>query len=154
MSATLPDTFVRWMIHRDLGEVLNIEAESFDHPWTDDEFVRCLRTRNAIGMVVESGGSVVGYMIYELCQRKLRLVNFAVAADRRRQGIGRVMIDKLKNKLSSDRRTRIEMLLRETNISGHLFFRACGFRATSVVRGLYEDTDEDAYLFQYRFESE
>jgi hypothetical protein len=31
-----------------------------------------------------------------------------------------------------------------------LFFRACGFRAVSVVRGYYADSPEDAYVMQFR----
>ncbi len=44
---------IRWMIRRDMPEVLAIEATSFEFPWLDDDFVRTLRRRNCIGMVAE-----------------------------------------------------------------------------------------------------
>ena len=59
------------------------------------------------------------------------------------------MIDKLVGKLSSQRRTRITLEVRETNLAAQLFFRASGFRATSVLRDFYDDSPEDAYLMQY-----
>jgi ribosomal-protein-alanine N-acetyltransferase len=61
------------------------------------------------------------------------------------------MANKLISKLSSQRRSRITLEVRETNLSAQLFFRNSGFRAVSVLRGFYEDTPEDAYLMQYRY---
>ena len=42
---------IRWMIRRDMPEVLQTEQESFEHSWTEEDFLRCLRQRNCIGMV-------------------------------------------------------------------------------------------------------
>ena len=36
---------IRWMIRRDMPEVLQIEAASFEFPWLEDDFIRCLRQR-------------------------------------------------------------------------------------------------------------
>ena len=142
---------IRWMIRRDMLEVLNIEAESFEFPWLEEDFIRCLRQRNCIGMVAEHEDRVVGFMVYELNKTRLHVLNFAVAADCRRLGVGSRMIGKLVGKLSSQRRSRILLEVRETNLAAQLFFRENGFRAVSVLRDYYEDTPEDAYLMQYRY---
>ena len=44
---------IRWMIRRDMPEVLGIENSSFEFSWSEDDFIRCLRQRNCIGMVAE-----------------------------------------------------------------------------------------------------
>lgn len=142
---------IRWMIRRDMASVLDIEEKSFEFPWSEEEFVRCLRQRNCIGMVAEQGDAVIGFMIYELHKNRLHLLNFAVAPNCRRLGAGRAMIDKLASKLSGDRRNRIMLEVRETNLEAQLFFRQLGFKAISVLREFYEDTPEDAYLMQYRY---
>ena len=98
---------IRWMIRRDMPEVLAIEHASFEFPWCEEEFLRVLRQRNCIGMVAEYGERVVGFMIYELHKNKLHVLNFAVHPEFRRQGVGRQMVAKLVGKLSSHRRTRI-----------------------------------------------
>ena len=54
-------------------------------------------------------------------------------------------------KLSNQRRTRIVLEVRETNLAAQVFFRSMGFRAVSVLRDFYDDTTEDAYLMQYRY---
>jgi ribosomal-protein-alanine N-acetyltransferase len=140
---------IRWMIRRDMAEVLEIERSSFEFPWFEEEFIRCLRQRNCIGMVAEHAERVVGFMIYELHKTRLHILNFAVAADVRRRGVGRQMLEKLIGKLSSQRRTRITLEVRETNLAAQVFFRANGFKATSVLHDFYDDSPEDAYLMQF-----
>jgi [ribosomal protein S18]-alanine N-acetyltransferase len=142
---------IRWMIRRDMPEVLAIENRSFEFPWSDEDFIRCLRQRNCIGMVAEYDERVVGFMIYELHKNRLHVLNFAVRPEFRRRGVGTSMIRKLIGKLSDQRRNRILLEIRETNLDAQLFFRACGFRAISVLREFYEDSPEDAYLMQFRY---
>jgi ribosomal-protein-alanine N-acetyltransferase len=141
---------IRWMIRRDMPEVLQTEQSSFEFAWTEEDFLRCLRQRNCIGMVAEQGEKVIGFMIYELHKTKLHILNFAVYPTCRRCGIGAQMAAKLITKLSSHRRTRITLEVRETNLAAQLFFRAQGFRAVRVLRGYYEDSGEDAFLMQYQ----
>ena len=141
---------IRWMIRRDMPEVLQTEQESFAYAWTEEDFLRCLRQRNCIGMVAEHGEKVVGFMIYELHKAKLHILNFAVHPHYRRGGVGAQMVVKLISKLSSHRRTRITLEVRETNLIAQLFFRSQGFKAVRVLRAFYEDSGEDAFLMQYR----
>src|SRR6476661_7079231 len=107
---------IRWMIRRDMPEVLVAEQED----------------------------QVVGFMIYELHKTKLHVLNFAVAPEWRRFGIGGQMVLKLIGKLSSHRRTKITLAVRESNLAAQLFFRSQAFKATRVLRGYYEDSGEDA----------
>jgi len=141
---------IRWMIRRDMPEVLQTETESFEVAWTEEDFLRCLRQRNCIGMVAEQGEKVVGFMIYELHKSKLHILNFAVQPAHRRSGVGAQMVAKLISKLSSHRRTKITLEVRETNLPAQLFFRTQGFKAMRVMRSYYDDSGEDAFLMQYR----
>ncbi len=142
---------IRWMIRRDMPEVLTAETSSFEFPWSEEDFIRCLRQRNCIGMVAEYDEQVVGFMIYELHKNRLHILNFAVNPEFRRRGVGEQMVGKLISKLSHQRRNRIMLEVRETNLAAQLFFRQAGFRAVSVLRDFYDDTIEDAYLMEYRF---
>ncbi|MSU77612.1 MAG: ribosomal-protein-alanine N-acetyltransferase [Gemmataceae bacterium] len=142
---------IRWMIRRDMPEVIQAEQLSFDYAWAEEDFLRCLRQRNCIGMVAEHGEKVVGFMIYELHKNKLHILNFAVHPAWRRNGVGAQMVAKLISKLSSHRRTRITLEIRETNLPAQLFFSHEEFRAVRVLRSFYEDSGEDAFLLEYRF---
>lgn len=150
------DLKIRWMIRRDMPEVLEIENEVFPNPDTEQEFRDYLRNRNVIGMVSvvgetkEERGKVVGYMVYELHKSKLIIDNFAVSPWYWRSGVGRRMVEKLKGKLSRERRRRLECFIREGNLDAQLFFKAMGFVAEEIRYGHYgELSEEDAYLFAY-----
>lgn len=145
---------IRWMIRRDMPEILEVETRSFEFPWSEEDFIRCLRQRNCIGMVAEYDGHVVGFMIYELHKARLHILNFSVNPECRRLGVGTQMIQKLVSKLSPQRRTKILLEVRETNLAAQLFFRSSGFRATMVLRDFYDDTTEDAYLMAFLYQSD
>ncbi len=140
---------IRWLIRRDMPDVLAIEQGSFEYAWTEEDFLACLRQRNCIGMVAEADGKIVGFMIYELHKARLRLLNFAVAPEARRQNVGCQMIRRLVDKLSQQRRKEIALEVRETNLPAQLFFKSQGFTALGVLRDRYDDTTEDAYLMRY-----
>ena len=145
---------VRWMVRRDFPEVLAIEQACFEFPWKEDDFLHCLRQRNCIGMVAEYEGRVVGFMIYEVPKNRIHLLNVATAPEFRQKGVARQMIQKLVGKLINQRRTRIVLEVRETNLQALVFFRALGFRATLVLKNFYEEMNEDAYVLQYRLHEE
>lgn len=140
---------IRWMIRHDMPQVQNIEDDSFEWPWSEEEFIRCLRQRNSIGMVATYGDTVAGFMVYELNKSHLDVLDFAVAAEYRRRGVGSAMVAKLVSKLSHQRRKEICLSCRERNLAGQVFFRSQGFRAVNVLRDFYEDTTEDAIRFVY-----
>ncbi len=129
---------IRWMIRRDMPAVLGIENACFEFAWNEEDFIRCLRQRNCIGMVAEEDDQVVGFMIYELHKNRLHILNFAVHPSHRRSGIGRAMINKLLGKLSHERRNRIMLEVRETNLVAQLFFKCdrfpCDFGASRFLR--------------------
>ena len=53
-------------------------------------------------------------------------------------------------KLSTHRRLKITLAVRERNLAAQVFFRSHDFRATKVLRTYYEDSGEDAFQMEYR----
>ena len=145
---------IRWLIRRDMTEVLDIERASFEFAWTEEDFLCCLRQRNCIGMVAEHNHEIVGFMIYELHKSMLRILNFAVAPGAQRKAVGGQMIGRLVDKLSQQRRKEIVLEVRETNLAAQMFFKNQNFRAVTVLRNHYDDTAEDAYYMLYRLAAE
>lgn len=137
---------VRWMIRRDLPEVIEIDKRSYLRPWDEEDFLRELRHRNTIGMVAEEGDWVSGFMIYELKNGRLDVLRLAVADDRRNQGIGAALIGKLKGKLSPNRRRMIRFDIPELDAS----IPACRFLVShGFLSCLIRDASEDVYRFDY-----
>ena len=141
---------MRWLIRRDMPQVLHIEGQSFQSPWTDEDFLFYLCRDCHIGMVAEHQERIVGFMVYEIFRKQIHVLNFAVDPSRRRQSVGSQMVDVLVRKLFQQRREEIILEVRERNLPAQLFFRQQGFLACSVLRKYYSDTTEDAYEMIYR----
>lgn len=146
---------IRWLIRRDMPQVISIEEMVFPYPWSEQEFIAVLGQRNAIGSVIEEPRTdrIVGFMIYELHPQRFQLLSIAVHPTFQRQGYGRALLDKLYGKLSSCRRQQIVTEVRETNLNAQLWLQSCGYVATEVVRSPYVDSPEDAYQFACYFGS-
>ena len=143
--------YIRYLIRRDLSQVLEIDNACFEFVWTKEDFIDCLRQKNCIGMVIEHEHKIIGFMIYEFNKHFLKLLDFAVRPSHQRRGFGTQMIDCLKDKIGQQRRNRNEICceIRESNLPAQLFFRAQGFTAVDVLKNHYDDTDEDAYLLSF-----
>ncbi len=148
------DVQIRWLIRRDMAEVLRIEQASAPNPWNDEDFLCCLRQRNCIGMVAEHNHRILGFMIYELHKSRLHILNFAVAPELRRHGIGTQMVTRLVDKLSQQRRSEILIEIREGNLDAQLFFKDQAFKAVCVLRRHFDDTEEDAYIMRFQLNAE
>ena len=145
---------VRWMVRRDFAQVLAIEQACFEFPWTEEEFRQCLQQPNCLGIVAEHEGRVVGFVIYETPKSRIFLTNIAVDPEFQRRNVARQMIQKLVSKMIYQRRHRIMIEIRETNLSALLCFRALGFRVATILKNFYEGQSEDAYVLQYRLGAE
>ena len=136
---------VRWMIRRDMPEVINICND------TDEYLTSLLRQRDCIGMVAEIGERIVGMMVYELHKQELLIIRCVVHPSYRRQGIGRLMMSKLTAKLSPSRRTKMKFIVSEHSFGGLQFLKKLGFKATKVLRNQFSDWEDswDGYLMKY-----
>lgn len=142
---------ISWAGERHMAAILDIEARSFLQPWTRITFLNILRQRYVIIMAAEVQDRVLGFMVYELHKSRLHLINFAVAPEFRRCGVGTQLVQKLIGKLHAARRTKILVEVSERNLDAQLFFRALGFRAESILPAFFDDGSEqiDAYLMEY-----
>lgn len=149
---TSPGEQIRWLIRRDMDEVMAIENGCFAIPWSEEDFLCALRQRNCIGTVFEDRHRILGFMIYELHKSRLHLANIAVMPEMHRKKIGAKMIQRLVDKLSQQRRRCITAHVREGNLAAQLFFQQCRFRCVETIKNAYDDSIEDAYVMRYRLE--
>jgi GNAT superfamily N-acetyltransferase len=121
----------RWMIRRDVPDVLAIAA-STHLPFDEDQLIRWLRRCDCIGRVAEHSERLVGFSVYRLLAHKLDLEYFAVHPDFRGQGVGRKLIGDLLSKLSPayGKRYVLDCMIPETDLELLQFFRHFGFVGT------------------------
>ena len=150
MTTTHAALHLRWAIRADLPDILAIEQASFPQPWTKADFLRALRTRNTIGYVAMQCDTVVGYIVCQLHQASIDVLNIAVSPAMRRRGIGRMMMAAKKKKLLPDRRHSLTAMTSETNLVGQQFLRGCGLQCTEIREpGDGHQWDCSAYCFEF-----
>ncbi len=144
-----------WLCRFHLPEVMEIERTSFDMPWTERELMRVLRGKKVVGRVVVGlDDAVRGFYVVDLQRRWIDLLNIAVHPDYRRRGIGTIMVENLASKINPlHPRLGVATNVSDKNLTGHLFFRALGFRATGVIQDAYDEIPGDAYHFELRVKS-
>lgn len=146
--------YVQWMVRSQLEDVVAIDAASYPIPWSEKQFIACLRQRESQGRVVIDDGRVLGYMIYRTMQRtpqqpaRVWIDRLAISAGFRRRGLGTKLIDKAKDRLVGGRYGAIRMFVSELNLDGQLFCRAMRMRCIETWSELY-GPHHDGYLMEY-----
>lgn len=142
---------VSYMNMTDMREAVAIDRESFPHqPWTLDDF-RFMNSRPyTTCKVADMDGHAAGYVVYTMLRCKgLFVERIGVAADARRRGVGRMLIEHVVRVLRhSDARKVIALKVREGNLDAQLFYRSLGFKCVRVSQGHYAYLNEDAYVFE------
>lgn len=156
-TETRPIVHVRWMIRRDMPEVLAAEQEGFRPPLmalASEDVVYFLKQRSSIGFVAEVSDRVAGYVLMTLEKQRLSIARLAVREQYRGQGVGAALVAKVVSKLSkqggvSKDRSLVVARVPESLTGAHLFFRSLGWRCSRVIKGGCLDNGEDEYEFRY-----
>lgn len=138
------------MKREDLPEILAIERESFQTPWTEGMFVDELSTKHAQCLVVkveiEGKAVIAAYIIFWLVAGEVHLHNLAVKREFRRQGLAHSLMKLMRSIAAQLGTTRLLLEVRVSNTEAIGLYRKCGF----VVKGrrprYYSDTQEDALI--------
>ncbi len=142
---------IRWMIRRDMPEVMRTERASFEFAWTEDDFLRCLRQRNCIGMVAEENDQIAGFMIYELHKTRLNVPQLVPHPTSPRMGIEvELLIAKLEYKLVSHHRQKITLAVREPQSGCPNVLPQPRFPGDQVASQVLRGHGEDAYHMEFR----
>lgn len=138
MSAILkqPALDFRPMQADDLEQVLEIERQSYPHPWTQLIFSDCLHAGYSC-WVCGKHGVVEAYGILSVAAGESHLLNICVRAESRQQGIGRKM---LRHLISIARRHEAEVIfleVRPSNTSARALYEDEGFNELGNRRDYY-----------------
>jgi len=138
---------IRGWIRSDFGSMMEIEKFSFREKWNPFKFGTILGSRTVRGWVVEEDQvGVVGFLIASNARDTITILNMGIHPEYRREGVGTVLINAMKNRLSQGMKTRIQANVEEELLPVHQFLRSNGFRANVEKKA-------KVYLFDYRKEN-
>jgi ribosomal-protein-alanine N-acetyltransferase len=138
----------------DVPELLALERQSFTHPWSEGNFREVVADPSPVTALVlrESRGegrtAVVAYCICQLVADELHILDLVVAAERRRQGLGRWLLGFALERAGRRGAARAFLEVRRSNEAALGLYRALGFRLLAERRDYYRDPGEDALVLE------
>lgn len=135
-------------MHSDLDKILEIERVSFPAPWTRTMFVEEMSNRSARLVVFLEEKRIVGYMCFWEVLDEAHLLNIAVHPDRRGQGYGKFMMERLEEICLKDGLKRIILDVGRRNVRARGLYRACGFQSIGFRKNYYTVVKDDAVVME------
>ena len=133
----------------DLDAVLGIERASFSMPWSRGAFLyEMQQNRVARCWVMREDEGVVGYLCLWEVADEVHITNIAVRPDRRRRGLGRMLLGGILDEARQRRIRQVVLEVRPSNAEARTLYESFGFRVVGRRRGYYYDTGEDALIME------
>lgn len=127
----------------DFAQVLDIEGESFNHPWSFDKFVDFINKPNTSATVATIAGRVVGYMLIErigdIGGERLHIAHIAVSPAHRGQGTGSTMVNSLEG-------NTVTLNLRRSNVKAQRLYYELGFKIVRTLPQHYADGEDGFFM--------
>ena len=141
-----------------LKPILAIEKEAFTFTPQDDP-VNLLKTwlkeqQVYVLLSGKNGEEVVGYSVSGLSphpneSERGYIFAIAIKADYRRQGFGRLLLNKTCDLLCKLGATKIDLDVRESNIRARNLYEKLGFKRYSIRENLYPDGENSVIYLKY-----
>ncbi len=145
-------TFRPMQLH-DVAVVAEIDRVSFPTPWSETTYRQELRTNIAAYLYVavdsamaELDSQIVGYIGFWFIADEAHISTIAVHPDRRRQGLGRLILDYALDQARTLGAHLVTLEVRESNQAAIHLYEQFGFEVRGRRPGYYRDTDEDALI--------
>ncbi|MFA7339836.1 MAG: GNAT family N-acetyltransferase [Candidatus Obscuribacterales bacterium] len=133
----------------DLAPVLDIEGESFNHPWSFDKFVDFINKPNSSATIATIAGRVVGYMLIERERtnevtgegsgERLHIAHIAVSPAHRGNGTGSTMVNSLEG-------NTVTLNLRRSNTKAQRLYYELGFKIVRTLPQHYADGEDGFFM--------
>ena len=135
-AVAIRDITFRPMREADLGDVLAIEREAYEFPWSRETFRDCIRVGYSC-RVLEFEGRVNAYGMLQIAAGKARLLNLCVRRKLHRRGLGRRLLALLIDVARSHRSRAVFLEVRPSNAAARRLYDSMGFAEVGVSRGYY-----------------
>ena len=135
-AVAIRDITFRPMREADLGDVLAIEREAYEFPWSREIFRDCIRVGYSC-RVLEFEGGVNAYGMLQVAAGKARLLNLCVRRKLHRRGLGRRLLALLIDVARSHRSRAVFLEVRPSNAAARRLYDSMGFAEVGVSRGYY-----------------
>lgn len=137
---------VRRMEAEDAAAVAEIEYQSFPDPWSQKGVLETAANPQSICLTAEKAGRIVGYLLAYRAADEAEIARIAVIPEQQKQGIGRKILEILKEICREEKIQKLMLDVRKSNEGARAFYKKAGFLEDGIRRGFYSKPQEDAVL--------
>ncbi len=130
------------------GRVAELEKVCFSTPWSEQSIAQELHNPLSLWLLAVEGESLAGYVGSQTVMGETDMMNLAVAPQRRRQGIGRRLVEELTARLARMGSRSLTLEVRASNAPARALYEAMGFVQTGLRRGYYRSPREDGLILR------
>lgn len=138
---------IREITKADIPAVAAIEKKCFSQPWSEQGFLEGIQA-SAIFLVAEEQNKIVGYIGMYVSVPEGEITNVAVAPENRGTGIGKALVDAMKQRALACGVTRIVLEVRFSNKPAIHVYETLGFRVLGIRKNFYQFPTEDAFVME------
>lgn len=138
---------VRPLSQSDLVAVMELERQSYSHPWTKGVFLDCFKPDYRL-WALEQAGELIGYAVVAYFFDECHLLNLCVSPLHRQSGAGCFLLQHLITAAAQERMQRIILEVRRSNRAAIDLYSREGFEQIGERPGYYPAAvvREDAYV--------
>lgn len=135
-----------------VSQVAALEKECFSDPWSEKSVASELENDLALWLVALDGGNVAGYVGSQSVLGEADMMNLAVSAPYRRQGIGERLVLELVEALKEAQVHSLTLEVRESNAAAQALYEKLGFEQVGRRPKYYQNPKEDARILRKEWE--
>mgnify|MGYP004556881383 FL=1 len=130
-----------------IDDIAELEKQCFSIPWTSEQLASQLTDNMHICLAAVDGeGRTVGYVGLMYVLDEGYISNVAVAPAHRREGIGGMLLDTLRERAEEKGLAFLTLEVRQTNEPAKNLYKKHGYVEVGLRKGYYAKPTEDAIL--------
>tara|TARA_Y100000768_G_C23961869_1_gene675825 strand:+ start:1488 stop:1910 length:423 start_codon:yes stop_codon:yes gene_type:complete len=139
------------MCFDDLGNVYNLESQSYEFPWTKEILRDCILYKYD-SFTIYFNSILVGYVISKISFPETHILNLTIASDFRKKGLGQSLIELIINDSRIRGTKDIILEVRVNNNAAISLYEKLNFKKVGLRKDYYESKDgrEDAFVLQLK----
>lgn len=149
MGKTAREILIREAEEKDVSAIYDIGCLCFSDAWRRETVHHDLmENEHSFYLVSEEDGFITGYGCFWFIADEAQLVNIGVRPCSRRQGIGRMLLQKgIEEALGRGMQTMF-LEVRVSNLSAQKMYETFGFKNLGLRKKVYELPIEDGYVME------
>ena len=138
--------FIKDINISDINELILIEEESYNNPWTRNHFKQDIENKYSLNYIYKKNNQLLGYLFGYLIGHEYHLNKITVKKKYRQKKIGKLLFLRcLKDLMVKDVRC-IQLEVSSLNLIAQKFYKSLSFVEVGIRKKYYSDC-EDALLY-------